>query len=152
MTDTEFVDIIGFEGTYQINRLGVVRTISDTRQGRYYGTIKKARVHKRGYTEHKLWKDGKFHGRLLHRLLGEAFLPNPENKPTIDHIDRNPSNNELSNLRWATHTEQHANMTTSLHFETADDRRLYENKRKSDWRRRNKIYLAGAKELREIEI
>ena len=152
MTDTEFVDIKGFEGIYQINRLGVVQTISDTRRGRYYGTIKKPYIHSRGYTEHKLWKDGKFHGKHLHRLLGEAFLPNPENKPTIDHIDRNPANNELSNLRWATHIEQHANMTTSLHFETADEKRLYENKRKNDWRIRNKIYLAGAKELREIEI
>jgi len=148
----EFVDIIGFEGVYQINRLGVVKTISEKKGGRYYGNIKKATVRSRGYTEHKLYKDDKYHNRLLHRLLAEAFIPNPENKPTVDHIDRNPANNKLSNLRWATHTEQHQNMTTTLHFETEDERRLYENKRKNDWRIRNKIYLAGAKELREIEV
>lgn len=44
--------------------------------------------------------------RLLHRLLAEAFIPNPDNKPTVDHIDRNPQNNSLDNLRWATGKEQ----------------------------------------------
>ena len=42
----------------------------------------------------------------LHRLLAEAFIPNPDNKPTVDHIDRNPQNNSLDNLRWATGKEQ----------------------------------------------
>ena len=150
--ENKFVDILGFEGVYQINRLGVVKTISEKKGGRFYGNIKKAFVHKRGYTEHKLWGDGKFHHKFLHRLLAEAFIPNPENKPTVDHIDRNPANNELSNLRWATHYEQHQNMTTTLQFETEDEKRLYVNKRQNDWRIRNKIYLAGAKELREIEV
>ena len=142
--ENKFVDILGFEGTYQINCLGIIKN------GNH---IKKPFVKPRGYIEHKLWgKDKKFHNKLLHRLLAEAFIPNPENKPTVDHIDRNPSNNDLSNLRWATHYEQHQNMTTTLQFETEDEKRLYVNKRQNDWRIRNKIYLAGAKELREIDI
>jgi len=150
--ENEFVDIIGFEGVYQINRLGVVKTISTQRGGRYYGTIKKAFVHKRGYTEHKLWGDGKFHHKFLHRLLAEAFIPNLENKPTVDHIDRNPANNNLSNLRWATHIEQHQNMTTTLKFETADEKRVYENKRKNDWRIKKKLYLKAVEELLNIDV
>lgn len=45
----------------------------------------------------------------VHRLIAEAFLPNPENKPTVDHIDMNKQNNALSNLRWATMQEQNLN-------------------------------------------
>ena len=137
--------IKGFEN-YTIDTNGVVRN-------RYNRAIKSFNDGR--YIEYKLYKDGekiKPTHCLLHRLLGIQFIPNPENKPTIDHIDRNKLNNDLSNLRWATHIEQHANMTTSLHFETVDERRLYENKRKNDWRVRNKIYLSCAKELRSIEL
>ena len=45
----------------------------------------------------------------VHRLLGEAFIDNPENKPCIDHIDGNTHNNDLSNLRWATISENSLN-------------------------------------------
>mgnify|MGYP002621693445 CR=1 FL=1 len=46
---------------------------------------------------------------LLHRLIAFAFLDNPEQKPTVDHIDRNKDNNHVLNLRWATHGEQQVN-------------------------------------------
>lgn len=51
--------------------------------------------------------DGKLY--YVHRLVCEAFHKNPQNKPTVDHIDRNPSNNFASNLRWATQSEQNEN-------------------------------------------
>ena len=56
-----------------------------------------------------LYKDGKSKYFYLARLLGFAFIPNPHNKPQIDHIDQNPLNNDLSNLRWATLEEQQKN-------------------------------------------
>ena len=45
----------------------------------------------------------------LHRLLAKAFIPNPEGKPYVDHIDGNKQNNDLSNLRWATYIENGRN-------------------------------------------
>lgn len=49
---------------------------------------------------------GRNNSKLLHRLLAEAFIPNPDKKPTVNHKDGNKLNNDLSNLEWATHKEQ----------------------------------------------
>jgi hypothetical protein len=52
--------------------------------------------------------------RGVHRLVAQTFIENPEQKLTVDHIDRNPKNNNLENLRWATHKEQMNNRKDNL--------------------------------------
>lgn len=52
--------------------------------------------------------------RSIHRLIAETFIENPENKPTVDHIDGNPKNNNLDNLRWATYKEQMNNRKDNI--------------------------------------
>lgn len=55
---------------------------------------------------------GKYH--LVHRLIAETFIENTDDKPTVDHIDGNPRNNDMTNLRWATHKEQMNNRKDNL--------------------------------------
>lgn len=50
----------------------------------------------------------------IHRLVAETFIPNPENKPAIDHIDRNRDNNDVSNLRWVTIKENAYNQKNNI--------------------------------------
>ena len=70
--------------------------------------------HPEGYIQVCLCKDGKGKTFLLHRLLGKHFIPNPDNKPTIDHINRIKTDNRLKNLRWATQSEQNQNQSEKL--------------------------------------
>lgn len=56
--------------------------------------------------------NGKSH--KLHRIIAKAFIPNPDNKPQIDHINRNKLDNRVENLRWVTAQENSNNRTTNL--------------------------------------
>lgn len=64
----------------------------------------------KGYKRVCLTKDGKKKYHFVHRLVAQAFIPNPDNKPEIDHIDGNPENNSVTNLKWATREENLANV------------------------------------------
>lgn len=84
---------------YEINKEGIIRRISNQR-------IKKSIIRKDGYIGIQLYISKTKHQTFqLHRLLAEAFIPNPNNKPCINHIDSNRSNNNLNNLEWATYSE-----------------------------------------------
>ncbi len=64
----------------------------------------------KGYHYVRLWENNKDKLIRVHRLVGIHYIPNPENKKDVDHIDRNKSNNHVSNLRWATRSENMQNM------------------------------------------
>lgn len=57
----------------------------------------------RGYLQVGFGANGKRVHRLIHRIIAETFLPNPDNLPEINHKDNNPANNNVSNLEWCTH-------------------------------------------------
>lgn len=70
-------------------------------------------VQKTGYCQVTLSQDGVKKGFLVHRLIAEALIPNPENKPTVNHEDGNKQNNSVNNLTWMTYQENthHAYIT-----------------------------------------
>lgn len=112
-------DIKGFEGFYQISNYGNIKSLERTfeyigkNQFGEFKTIKKHKemiikqtINRSGYYQVCLHKNNKKKNMLVHRLIAEAFIDNPDNKPTINHIDGNTLNNSLDNLEWATMLEQ----------------------------------------------
>ena len=128
-----FEDIIGYGGYYQINRLGQVKSIASGKN-RKVGKILKEIINSRGYLIVFLCKDGVRKLNLIHRLVGIQFIPNPENKPTIDHIDRNKNNNSLENLRWATVKEQQNNLSTNVAPEQRQLNKIKKYQKENRWR------------------
>lgn len=75
----------------------------------------------RGYPVVSLWHDKKQYLRTIHILLGRAFIPNPDEKPQINHIDGNKENYALDNLEWVTASENQAHARrTGLHKSDGD--------------------------------
>lgn len=95
-----------FENHYEISNLGRLRSIR-TSQGTYRERMKRPSLDRNGYENIKLYKNNIQHSKLIHRLVAEAFIPNPEDKPTVNHIDGNKSNNQVNNLEWNTYSENH---------------------------------------------
>ena len=91
-------DIKGYEGLYQISNLGRVKRVTT-------GRILKGGKDKDGYLMVKLYKNNIRSNKKIHRLVAEAFIPNPENKPQVNHADENKTNNSLDNLEWMTAKE-----------------------------------------------
>lgn len=69
------------------------------------GTILVATNDSRGYPAVTMWDEKGQHTKNVHRLVAETFLPNPDNKRTVNHIDGDKSNNHISNLEWNTMSE-----------------------------------------------
>ena len=74
-----------------------------------------------------LYYNGKRTHEKIHRLVAEAFIPNPNNYPEVDHIDTDKTNNAVENLRWCTHSENHLNpLTVELKRKTLTGRKIPE--------------------------
>ena len=108
-------DVDGWEGFYQISNFGQVRSLdrvisytanSSNCSKLFKGRILKQYIDEDGYCRISFIRRGHQKVYGVHRLVAEAFILNPENKPTVNHKDGNKSNNNVSNLEWATYKEQ----------------------------------------------
>ena len=104
--------IIGYEGLYEVSNMGRFRKLGNNGDIRYL----KATKNNFGYYTIGLWKDKKVRQFRISRLIAETFIPNPENKPYVDHIDTNKANNNVCNLRWVTPAENSNNNISREHM------------------------------------
>lgn len=93
--DNEWFDVKGFEGLYLVNKKGEIYT-------NHYKRLLKFKLDKDGYYHCTLTKDGKPHYKRVHRVVAENFIPNPESKAQVNHINGIKNDNRLENLEWNT--------------------------------------------------
>lgn len=116
----EWVDINGYEGLYQVSNFGRVRSldrcvktkIKHNNYAKRKGKILKTIPHHNGYLFVSLSNGNKSKLYAVHRLVAEAFIPNNDNKPQIDHINTITNDNNVNNLRWVTASENSQNSIT----------------------------------------
>ena len=92
--------VVGYEGLYEVSNLGRVRSVD-----RYYYRLHKGKVlslskNANGYLKVVLSCNGKCKTIKVHRIVAEAFLPNPDNLPQVNHKDEDKTNNSVDNLEW----------------------------------------------------
>lgn len=134
-------DVPQYEEFYQINNFGVIKSkgrlveVPDYQNAHAYcsgfsyvkpGRIMKQRLNAYGYYVINLSKDGKQKGHMVHRLVAEAFIPNANNLPFINHKDENKTNNHISNLEWCT-AEYNTNYGTCLERRSISQRTANKN-------------------------
>ena len=95
-------DIKGYEGLYKVSNLGRVKSVHFNHSKKVTEKILKPIKDRDGYVDAFLYKNGKVKHFKMHRLVAQAFIPNPNNLPQINHIDENVNNNRVDNLEWCT--------------------------------------------------
>lgn len=143
-------DIKGYEGLYQVSNTGKVKSLKRNTNNQYCNKDKERKYYNiHGYLQIILCKEGKKQSSLVHRLVAETFIPNPDKLPCVNHKDENKLNNNVENLEWCTY-EYNTNYGTR-------------NKRSSEKTRNNKfsrpvlqytlngVYIKEYPSIKEIE-
>jgi len=101
-----YKNVKGFEGYYQVSNLGNIKSLGayNNRKEKLL-TQENTKTKSVYYKRVKLHKNGKYTRFLVHRLVAMHFMPNPKNKPQVNHIDNNTTNNTAENLEWCTASE-----------------------------------------------
>lgn len=165
--DEIWKDVVGYEGLYKVSNMGRVKRLGkvinriakDKREGkRSQGSyeqviilkdkILKPQMKEKGYLVVGLVKDGKQKRIFIHRLVAIAFIPNPNNKPEVNHLNGNKGDNRVDNLEWVTSEEnnKHA-IKTGLNKGFTGSKISEEDKK---WIRENYVY--GSREFGQLAM
>lgn len=122
-------DVKGYEGYYKVSNYGNVKSVDrviKSKSPRHNnglikrkGAVMKQRLSHKGYPTVYLSKNNSQKTVVVHRLVAKAFIPNPENKPQVNHKDTDKENNNVNNLEWSTNIE---NMRHAVKSGVFDDR------------------------------
>lgn len=119
-------DIKGYEGKYQISNLGNVKSLKDSR-GNFREKLLKLQKDTKGYLRIQLFKNGKGETKKVHRLVAEAFIPNPNNLPEVNHIKEfEKDNNIVENLEWVTSKQNSNHGTRNYRMGKSHSRTVYQ--------------------------
>lgn len=112
----EWKDIEGYKGLYQVSNTGRIRSWRKEGNCDIVLNEPKTLIPQKaygGYRRTTLYIDGRGSNRYIHRLVAKAFIPNPDNKPVVNHKDCDKTNNNVKNLEWNTHAENHKHAATN---------------------------------------
>lgn len=122
----EWRDVVGYEGLYMVSSFGRVMSCEKhlhavSKAGKDFirtqqPFLMNLQISTTGYYITMLTTNYRREIAYVHRMVAQAFIPNPENKPQIDHIDTNRVNNILNNLRWCTQSENNLNPISNAKF------------------------------------
>lgn len=120
----------GYEGLYEVSNKGNVRSLDRyVTNGKGYcllkGKPKKVYPNSKGYLITNLSKNNKVKQHYLHRLVADAFIPNPNDLPCIDHINTVKDDNKVENLKWCSCKENMNNPLTKEHLTCRNTKPVY---------------------------
>ncbi len=122
-------DIVGFEDRYQVSTHGRIKKLNPDGEDKIFIPA----TNNKGYNSIKIYReDLTYKNFLVHRLVAMAFIPNPDNLPQVDHLDRDRNNNYVDNLKWSTCSQNVKN-------------RGFSNRYTGVYKRKNNKWMASIK-------